>query len=239
MNVNRFRNASTLELSQENSIWLRYIVRPLSFYVAYVFQRLGFTANGVSYLSILVAFAAFLFFLLGNRVFVIVGAVLVHMWMLLDCVDGNLARVSEIKNPYGEFVDSMSGYTLLGFVFLGLGMVAETEVSWLNRYVGENYFLLLGSIASVSTLTTRLIFQKFVATGYEIRLSTNPGSIRPRGLLNFLEKNVGISGLFMPAMLLAVLFSYVQAIVVFYAAYYFAILIICYLRLIFAMKRVG
>ena len=210
----------------------------LSFYVAYVFQRLGFTANGVSYLSIIVAFVAFVFFLLGNRGFVIVGAILVHMWMLLDCVDGNLARVNEIKNPYGEFVDSMSGYTLLAFVFLGLGMVAETEASWLNCYISENYFLLLGSIASVSTLTTRLIFQKFVATEYEIRVSTNPRSIRPRGLLNLLEKNVGISGLFMPAMLLAVLFSYVQAIVVFYAAYYFAILIICYLRFIFVVKRI-
>jgi len=238
MNINQFRNALPREMNQENSLWVRYVIRPISFYVAYVFQRLGFTANGVSYVSIIVAFVAFVFFLFGSRVFAIVGAVLVHIWMLLDCVDGNLARVSEIKNPYGEFVDSMSGYTLLGFVFLGLGMVAETEASWLNHYIPEHYFLLLGGIASVSTLTARLLFQKFVATEYEIRVSTNPRSIKPRGLLHFLEKNVGISGLFMPAMLLAVLLSYIQAIVIFYAAYYFTILMICYLRFIFIVKKV-
>ena len=238
MNVNQVRNALPREMNQENSLWVRHVIRPISFYVAYGFKRVGFTPNGVTYLAIIVAFVAFILFLLRERASTIVGAVMVQIWMILDCVDGNLARTSEKKNPYGDFVDAMGGYTILGFVFVGLGMVAETEVSWINRYVPENYFLLLGSIASVSTLTARLIFQKFVAVQYEFRISANPRSEKPGGILHFLEKNLGISGLFMPAMLLAAVFNFVQVIVVFYAAYYLAILMFCYLRFILKVKRV-
>lgn len=238
MNIDQFRNVLPHEMNQENSLWVRYVIRPISFYVAYVFQRLGFTANGVTYLSIIIVFIAFIFFLLESHVFTIAGAVMVQIWMILDCVDGNLARVSHIKNPYGDFVDAMGGYTILGFVFLGLGMVAARESGWLSQYIPDIFFVLLGSIASVSTLTARLIFQKLVAVEYEFRISTKPRTNKPEGVLQFLEKNIGISGMFMPSMLLAVLFSFVQVIVIFYAAYYLSILIFCYFRFIFKVKRI-
>ena len=43
-------------------------------------------------------FIAFIFFLLEGRVFTIIGAAMVNIWMILDCVDGNLARISKVKN---------------------------------------------------------------------------------------------------------------------------------------------
>ena len=239
MNIEQFRNALPPEINQENSLWLRHVIRPISFYAAYAFQRLGFTANRVTYLSIIVAFVAFIIFLLGGRVFTIAGAVMVQIWMILDCVDGNLARVNEKKNPYGAFVDAMSGYTLLGFVFLGIGIVAEREPGWLNQYIPDNFFILLGSIAAVSTLTARLIFQKFVATEYEFGISRYPRSNKPGRLLHFLDKNIGISGLFMPALLFMAIFNFMQLLVVFYSVYYFCVLIFCYVKFIRKVENVA
>lgn len=237
MNIDQFRNVYSQEMKKENSLWVRFVIRPISFYVAYAFQRLGFKANGVSYLSIIVVFVAFTCFLIESRALAIVGAMMVQIWMILDCVDGNLARVSKVKNPYGVFVDAMSGYTMLGFVFLGIGMVAEREVSCLNQYIPDNFFILMGGIASVSTLTSRLIFQKLIATQYEFEISSDPRSNKPGGILRFLDKNIGISGLFMPAMLVAAVFRFNQIIVIFYAVYFSAVLIFCYLRFIFKVQR--
>jgi len=237
MNIQQFRKTISQEKNRKDSLWVRYVIRPVSFYVASFFKRLGFTANGVTYLSIIVVFLAFILFLLESRIFTIAGAVLVQIWMILDCVDGNLARVSKTKNPYGDAIDAMSGYTMYGFVFLGLGMVAERDSGWLNHYTPDYFFVLLGGIAAVCTLTARLVFQKFATTEYKLKASNRQLSNRPRRVVYFVDKNIGLSGFFMPAMLITVAFSFTQVLVVFYAIYYLAVLMFCYLRFILKVQR--
>ncbi len=236
MSIEQFRNTMSQEKIQRDSLWVRYVIRPVSFYAAYFFQRLGFTANGVTYLSIIIAFYAFILFLLERRIFTIIGATLIQIWVILDCVDGNLARVSKVKNPYGDFIDAMGGYTMLGFIFLALGMVAERESGWLSQYIHGHFFVLFGGIAAVSTLIARLIFQKFVATEYRFKISS-VSSNKPREMIYFLDKNIGLSGLFAPVILIAVVFGFTQVVVVFYAAYYLVVLMFCYLRFIFKVRR--
>jgi phosphatidylglycerophosphate synthase len=232
MNIEQFRNTLPTGKIQNDSLWVRYVIRNISFYIAYLFQLLGFTANGVTYLSILVVFFAFILFLIEGRFFTISAAVLTQIWLVLDCVDGNLARSSKTKNPYGDAIDAMSGYTFYGFVFLGIGAAAARESGWISQYAPESFFVLIGGIAGASTLVSRIIFQKFLTTGYESRITSTPKSNGFGKNIYLLDKNIGISGFFLPLILLAAIFGFIQEMVVFYSLYYFTVLIFVYARFI-------
>ena len=55
---------------------------------------------------------------------------------------------------------------------------------------------------------------------------------KPRGILHFLDKNVGMSGFFMPALLLAAGFDLMQFVLLLYSGYFFAVLLYVYVNLI-------
>ena len=56
----------------------------------------------------------------------IIGAILVNVWLLMDCTDGNIAR-SVKKEAFGPFADSMSSYLLVGLLCTCIGFAAYFE----------------------------------------------------------------------------------------------------------------
>lgn len=236
MNIKEFKDVYTEEIRTENSLWVRHIARPISFYFSYFFKKMGLEANQVTYLSMVVIGGAFVLFLLNSRISVIVAALLVNLWMILDCADGNLARVSKKKNPYGEFVDAMAGYTTLGLVLLGIGAAAGREHTWLQQFIPQSYFIFIGALTAISTLLYRLLFQKFIAVEYKYRISQELQLSKPTGLLPTLDKNFSISGLFQPALLLAAVLNFLQFLIVFYFFYYTCVLICTYAKLIMKVE---
>lgn len=95
---------------KKDPILSRVFYRPLSFFCSAFFSYIGWTANMVSYFSAVVAIIACACFVLGAP---IVGAVLINLWLLLDCTDGNIAR-SVKKERYGDFADSNEQLHLRG-----------------------------------------------------------------------------------------------------------------------------
>ena len=82
----------TKEKRKRSSIWARAVSRPLSFLFTYIFINLGCSANFVSVLSIFDALIACVLILFGGNL-LYVGVGLFVFWHVLDCVDGNIARV--------------------------------------------------------------------------------------------------------------------------------------------------
>ena len=114
-----------------DALYLRVVSRKLSIYVTAFFLRLGITANETSMLGLIIGLCGAIFLGLSSTGLNLLGAILLQIAHLLDCVDGELARYRRFKSPSrkrklgGFYLDEMSHlilYPLMMFLF-GLGTI--------------------------------------------------------------------------------------------------------------------
>ena len=112
---------------------MAHVVRPLSFLVTPAFVNAGISANGVTYMSGALGVMSLVFFAWGNQAAWIIGLVLFYSSILLDAVDGNVARVKGSTSYLGKFLDGISD-TLVGTLIpasIGWGLYLSTgNVLW-------------------------------------------------------------------------------------------------------------
>ena len=219
----------TVEKRKRSSIWARAVSRPLSFVFTYLFINCGISANAVSVLSIIDAVAACVLIMCGGTAMYI-GIGLFVFWHVLDCVDGNIARVKKQSSYGGAFLDAVSGYVAPSYVFLAVGTAAYLTTS----IIPEEYsFLLivLGGFSSVTDMLTRIIYQKYLVTEYRLGLVGKDGDIdeaRSSGLIHFADlvmKHMGYSSLYMPLLIVCAIVGFLDVLTVVYSVYYFGILL--------------
>lgn len=211
---------------KKDPILVRFFYRPLSFYVAAFAANNRISANSVSYFSGALGVVAALLFLLNNHAAQIAGAILINVWLLLDCVDGNLAR-SVRKQPFGEFADGISSYILVGLmctcmavsVYFDGGLFIPSGCIWI---------VLLGAFASEADTLMRLIYQKYTNTAKSLQDAgvipvevdkhtdhSQVSSFRVR-----VELELGLAGILPPAILIATIFRALDLIVIYCFVYY-------------------
>ena len=211
---------------RKDSILARYFYRPLSFYGAAWAANLGLSANQVSYISAIVAVFASSMFFVNNYFAHIIGAILINFWLVLDCIDGNIARGIK-KLPFGEFADAMSSYLLVGLMCTAMGVAAYQDGGVLIA-AGNLWVIVLGALASNCDSLMRLIYQKYKSIERELadegRLSVkndvfkNPsdvGNIKVRILFEF-----GVAGIIPVLALLCAIFHALDLMVIYCFCYY-------------------
>jgi phosphatidylserine synthase len=84
-----------------------WIARPPAAVFVYLFAKTPITPNQVTFLSALVAAAAgAIFALLPNSyLWLLVGVLVFELSFVLDCADGQLARLRKIASPLGHLLD--------------------------------------------------------------------------------------------------------------------------------------
>lgn len=211
---------------KKDPILSRLFYRPLSFVTASVAASLDISANTVSYFSAIVAIVACVMFLFPSNGLHICGAILINIWLLLDCTDGNLAR-SVKKQPFGEFADGISSYILVGLMCTTMGVAVYHEGGLLIPS-GTPWIILMGALASSSDTMMRLIYQKYksnersmadegiIKIENDVRTDHDQvGSFRVR-----VEAELGVGGLLPVAILLAAIFNALDVIVIYCLLYY-------------------
>lgn len=205
---------------KKDPILSRVFYRPLSFFSSAFFANIGWTANRVSYLSAVVALIACACFVFGQP---LVGGILINVWLLLDCTDGNIAR-SVKKERYGDFADSMSSYICVGLMFACMGFCAY-QTDGLLFSAGDPKIILIGALAGSSDSLMRLLFQKFqnssVAQGVEVNRNEDP---EQQGGINRIRMKVdayfSLGGFLPVVVLLASIFGFIDVVCVLWLVYY-------------------
>ncbi|KGN70212.1 CDP-alcohol phosphatidyltransferase family protein [Porphyromonas sp. COT-239 OH1446] len=229
-----------IKKNSKSSLWVKLFVRKASFPLTWILINLRCSAWGASILSICVALTGFGFLLIDNELSRITGVILTQLWLILDCVDGNIARVQKKSSEYGEFVDAISGYYVTGFIFLGIGVAAYNTSS----IVSSPYLIgciILGGVSSVSGLLCRLIHQKYTYTTMVVNDNASAipeNEAKQKFSLQYIrsrvDKELGISGLFMPFLIVACVFHIYDLMTFFYCLFQVVSLII--ITLYYAVK---
>ncbi len=146
MNLERYRQLCQKNES-ENYLLDKYIFRKISIYVTILFIRLNITPNQATFLSLLACLGSLYFLLFHSAGMLIIAALLIFTYYILDHVDGELARY---YIQTGRMKPSLSGHYFdvlvhryssnIMVLFLGLGIY---------RQLGYESAVLLGFIACI------------------------------------------------------------------------------------------
>lgn len=233
-----FYNSLPAWKKKKDPILSKVFYRPLSFVFASFCAKHGISANTVSYISTIEAVIACSFFLFGTYTCNIIGAILINVWLLMDCIDGNLARAVK-KQPFGEFADASSSYVLVGLMGICIGFSVYVQGGCFVA-PGCKWMLLLGAIASSSDTLMRLTYQKYknverkmadlgvLEVEHENRIdSAHVGSFRVR-----VENEFGIGGILPFASLICAIFNALDIFVIYCFCYYGSALLVSFSTLV-------
>lgn len=233
--------------NSNSSLWVKLLIRRISFLFTWLFINLGFSSNAISYLSILVALCGSLALSINSITLQIVGVILINLWLVLDCVDGNIARCKKTSSAIGSLIDAFSGYFMVAFGYIAIGIAAYNS----SGILFDTYsviLIILGGVASISDILSRLIHQKYSNTmmflaKQNIPDTNNKKSSRFSRFRIRIGKEFGISGLFMPGLILSLIFSAFDLMIIFYFCFNSCALLISVLYYSFSaesyMKRLS
>lgn len=228
--------------NRNSSIFVRYFIRPISIFFSIPFINLGVTPNMVSYISFFIAIIGIIVLYYSFTI----GSVILILWLIMDCVDGNIARFKHIKSKYGDFIDSLSSFFIIIFItpILTLNVVKDFEVD-IIRYKLILYSVIIAALISFS----RLIYQKYRVATLESNEQTENipiskiamrNNISRKDVLyiaNRIEKNFGISGFLFPLIITAELLSYKYELLILYFIYGFLSSIMTIILILFKVQK--
>ncbi|MBI5481075.1 MAG: CDP-alcohol phosphatidyltransferase family protein [Deltaproteobacteria bacterium] len=147
-----------------DNFWNTFVARPIAAVLLHFLQHLRLTPNQWTFIALAVAVAAAATLALWRTwTGLIVGAVLLEASYVLDCVDGQLARLKGRCTPAGAHLDFLMD-ELKAFLYVA----AVTLRLWLIS--GKVYYLVVGllglaAVAAAISLTTFMRRPEYLAAG--------------------------------------------------------------------------
>ncbi|MFY1635755.1 DUF5941 domain-containing protein [Solwaraspora sp. WMMB335] len=114
-----------LAVKEHDDLFTTYCVSTWSPWVTKLAARLGASPTGVTVASVAFAGAAATLFAVGGRPLSLLGAVLLYLGFVLDCVDGQLARYTGRFSAFGGWLDTIADRGKEYLVYAGLGIGVE------------------------------------------------------------------------------------------------------------------
>jgi Family of unknown function (DUF5941)/CDP-alcohol phosphatidyltransferase len=118
----------------DDGFYSTFVVRRLSKPLTRLALRLGWAPNAITLLSFAVGLAAAASFAVGSRLALVVGGVLLQLSLVIDCVDGEVARATRRFTALGAWLDASTDRVkeFLAYAGLAVGaMAAGSDVWWL------------------------------------------------------------------------------------------------------------
>lgn len=223
------KDSLTKKKNSRSSFWVQLWVRKASFPVTYAFINTGWTANMVSLLSWVLILVAAVLLSIDSFGCMLAGVILTNLWLVLDCVDGNIARVKKVKTFMGDFFDAVAGYGSFSFTTIGLGMAAyHTSFIFPEEY--KYLLILIGGIGATANVYMRLVHQKYTNCFFaakkilneldDITLEDTEDKKSFAYIREQIDKNIGVAGLFMPLLFVALFTNTFDIMVICYTLYY-------------------
>ena len=130
-----------------------YIYRPLSFQITPFFLRSGFSPSNVTFIALILVitlpFIAFWF----PVAYLFVGLIAIII-SVLDCVDGNIARVMGNSSKTGHYFDFLTDIICRVSLYLAIGIMIDqaTDAPDLFAGVATEYLLIAALLAIVARM---------------------------------------------------------------------------------------
>jgi phosphatidylglycerophosphate synthase len=219
--------------NEKKFVWTYYVRRPISYYLAWCCLRLGISANNVTLSFLFVGIIGCALLASGIFLFLVIGALLIELSNILDCVDGHIARIK--RGTYvGTCLDSWAGEAVFvsSMFSLGIGLSKVPSSSYVSSFpVKGIWFLYLGFFAALAALSAWAVRNHWLSISPRPSDDMQPDTeLRSSGLVIVTDNLFHYSGAYAPLMIVSVVLrlSPVFLILVFavYGAFLFVLMAI-------------
>lgn len=119
----------------------RYFNRKVSTFLTRLFLRIGLSPNAITVLSLFIGLMAAGSFALGGYMAGIIGSLLFQLSAIVDCCDGEVARLTNRQSRFGQQLDIAADNVVHMAIFAGVawGLFLQQEPgsgSWLPLALG-------------------------------------------------------------------------------------------------------
>ncbi len=112
----------SLKMPEVEEVLDLFLYRPLAFILVKSIYSTNITPNMLTLTSILVSIVAGCFYAVGTAEYVTYGALLFLAHLIIDCSDGQLARLKKNGTHAGRIIDGVGDFFSTLAVFIGLGI---------------------------------------------------------------------------------------------------------------------
>lgn len=125
--------------------------RPVGFVLAKLFTHTPIMPNGVTILAMIFGIAAGLFYSAGETNKTLIAGMLLFTANLLDCTDGQLARLKGISTKFGRLLDGFSDYATGVAIFVGI------TIGYSGQFYTIPFWWGLAVVASISNILQSIL----------------------------------------------------------------------------------
>lgn len=205
----------------KETFWVYYVTRPISFWITPLFLKMGFSANQVTYLMIAINFLFLFMMAINNYWVVLAAALLMQFRVVLDSVDGNIARYKKTFSTLGKFLEEMDGCILSAIFFSAIGLSASHFPGFLpfGIEISPFAFIILGILTSFFIVFRHLVFRHYEAVYSPAQNLKNESFFAGKGIsviYRTVIKFLGIYSLAQPLLVLAILFNFLGIYTILY-----------------------
>jgi len=144
------------------------IYRPISFQFVKLIYQTNITPNQISYAALVFGVAAGIFYALGSELSFILAALVFFIGNVLDCADGQLARLKKNGTRIGRIIDGLIDYITAISTFVGIAIALRTSTSFFYQWGYESlmmesatYAWTITVIAALSRGLQNMMFDKY------------------------------------------------------------------------------
>lgn len=140
---------SSLKSIETENVIDQIFYRPIGYKIAKSLQNTGITPNAITIISIFVGISAGVFWFFPYSLsFAIIGILALIAANILDCVDGQLARLTGIKSEVGRILDGFAGDLWFLSIYIALAHRLYLIFPHLNPWL----FVLVAVASGISHL---------------------------------------------------------------------------------------
>ena len=166
----------------EASLFIDKIYRKISIYVTKLFLYTPITANQVTFLMMLVGILSAVFYIKGEYFYSLFAIFLFHIYILLDFVDGEVAKYRKQFTRRGAYLDLMSHIIINPLLIMGMAIGSYNN----NPFpIPDSAFIVAGFIGAYSLLMLNFMSLK----KYEMYVKENDFSILKKAGKVFYERD--------------------------------------------------
>lgn len=133
-------------VKKADGFFATFAISSYSKHVVRLAARLGLSPNTITAGSLALAAGAAVAFGVGDRAAMVLGAVLLYLSFLFDCVDGQLARYTRRFSPFGGWLDATTDRVKESIVYAGLAAGAVLATPGDSVHAGDVWGLAVAAL---------------------------------------------------------------------------------------------
>lgn len=171
------------------------ITRKISIYITYLMIRLKLTPNQVTILTLIVGIVGGILIATGDKIYWLLGFLLLYFGVILDAVDGELARLYHKVGELGRYLDLFVGYILHKYILLTISIGIYVQSDEILALILGTLCIIFISLSAENNLYKWMITYEYLAKSKttlnlaESKYGDNTNTFI-KSLLNKLEEHV-------------------------------------------------